>query len=308
MVGSLRQKRALVTGATGYLGSRVAIALLNSGWHVEAIIRPGSSTHLLKPCLDRLPLHVHNGSAEEMRVLMAAARPDVVFHLAALTMADHETSDVDALVGANVLFSTQLVEAMDREGIRLLVNTETFWQHYRGSEDYSAVCLYAATKQAFRSILEWYCDIGAVDAICLLLYDTYGPDDPRPKLLGSLKKAIQEDRPVDLTRGEQKLIMLHVDDVARAYLGAAETLLAGQHSGLSTYGVHDQGGRTLRDLIALIETTTRHKLKVNWGGKDYRIREVMTPWLCPTLPGWVPQIDLAVGLADFFSTSPNQVR
>jgi hypothetical protein len=48
------------------------------------------------------------------------------------------------LIQSNVLFGTQLLEAMGVNNTRNIVNTGTFWQHYN-NEDYNPVCLYAAT-------------------------------------------------------------------------------------------------------------------------------------------------------------------
>jgi nucleoside-diphosphate-sugar epimerase len=282
--------------------------LLTAGWHVEVVVRPTSSTESLKSWLDLVRVHTHDGSAKSMRAIVAASGADVVFHLAAMTPAEHKTSDLDALVGTNVLFATQLVDAMHREGVRLFVNAETFWQYRHGTEIYSAVCLYAATKQAFRDILAWYCDAHGIDAISLVIYDTYGSNDPRPKLLRLLQQALWADDAIDLTRGEQEVVLLHADDVARAFLRAAEILLAGQNSGLTTYGLHDQHRRTLRQLIELIEHSLQRKFKINWGGRNYRDREVMTPWMCPVLPGWSPQVDIVTGVTNLFDAATGQPR
>jgi nucleoside-diphosphate-sugar epimerase len=71
---------ALVTGATGFLGSRLAFGLLGRGVRVRALARPTSSLRRL----DGMAVEIVRGSLEEPASLLAAARgQDVVLHAAA---------------------------------------------------------------------------------------------------------------------------------------------------------------------------------------------------------------------------------
>ncbi len=294
-------KCALVTGGSGYIGSRLVERLIADGWQVHVILRPSSSPNLLSTYGNRLVIHLHHGSTSEMLDIVAAAKPDVVFHLAAMASAEHRPADVDQMIISNVLFSTQLVEGMARNGIRNLVNTETFWQHAEGSDEYEPMCLYAATKQAFHDILYYYVSTGAVQAISLALFDTYGPADPRKKLFNLLKLAALENRSLDMTPGEQIVDMTHVDDVVAAYIQAAEKLLAGHIAKLDTYAVTSGRRMTLKELVELVIRETGISIHPNWGGRPYRTKEVMIPWLGEPLPGWRPNIDLEMGIREIFA-------
>jgi nucleoside-diphosphate-sugar epimerase len=291
---------ALVTGATGYIGSNLVGGLLAEGWQVHVIMRASSSRHLLAPYLNRITGHDHDGSVGGMMNILAASKPKVVYHLAAMASSEHRMENVDQMVSANVLFSTQLVEAMFRNGTKNLVNTETFWQYSKGAEEYAPVCLYAATKQAFRDILIYYTGNGHVNALSLVLYDTYGPDDPRKKLLTFLKQAAQEKRQIEMSPGEQIVDLMHIDDIVSAYLHAGETLLSQKDCNFKTYSVTSGQRMTLRELVELIVRETGITLQPKWGGKPYRTNEVMEPWLGKPLPGWQPKVDFSSGVHDVF--------
>ena len=43
------ERRALVTGATGFIGSAVTRALLSDGWQVTALVEPGADAGGLDP-------------------------------------------------------------------------------------------------------------------------------------------------------------------------------------------------------------------------------------------------------------------
>lgn len=230
--------------------------------------------------------HLHDGSTEGMVRCVAQARPDVVFHLASLVLAQHVTKDIDVLIQSNVLFGNQLLEAMKVNEVSCLINTGTSWQHYN-NEDYNPVCLYAATKQAFEAILEYYVQACGIKAITLKLFDTYGPDDPRPKLFHLLNKAAMSGESLDMSAGEQLIDLVHIDDVIAAYLIAAQRLLAGQVTAHERYAVSSGQPLPLKELVQRYAAISKQTIHVNWGARPYRYREVMMPWSNgKNLPGW----------------------
>src|SRR5438105_4076420 len=155
MSGAKLARSAVVTGATGYIGSHLVKHLLADGWRVAALVRRSSDCRGLQELGGELSLLIHDGTTEQLRELLASAAPDVVFHLAAYYRAEHQAVDVLPLLASNVVFSTQLAEAMASCGVKRLVNTATAWQHYEHA-DYNPVNLYAATKQAFETVLQFY--------------------------------------------------------------------------------------------------------------------------------------------------------
>ena len=289
-------RAVLVTGGTGFVGSHLARHLAGSGERVHLVTRPGSSLELLGPAVSRMHVHEHDGSTEGLIEIVRAAQPAVVFHLASYFVAAHRSSDVARLIESNVLFGSQLVEAMVANDIRSLVATGTSWQHFEDA-DYRPVSLYAATKQAFEDVLRFYTDATNIRAISLHLFDTYGSGDPRPKLLHLLRRAATTGETLAMSPGEQHLDLVHVDDVVQAFLGAAQRLASGEGSNFDVYAV--SAGRTLslRDVVAVFGRVSGRRLNIEWGGRPYRAREVMQPWRSGVpLPGWAPRIGLEEGI------------
>jgi nucleoside-diphosphate-sugar epimerase len=289
-------RRALVTGATGYIGRHLVRQLVSGGWQVSVIVRPESDLVCLANLRDMIEVQVHDGTAAGMIELVTRSHPDTVFHLASLFIAQHCTADIDALVTSNVLFGTQLVEAMSVAGCTRLINIGTSWQHFAGA-DYNPVNLYAATKQAFDDILRYYLEATPLKAITLSLFDSYGPDDSRRKLIGLLRDASLKGTQLQMSPGEQCIDLVYVDDVVAACLRATE-LLPKQDISHARYGVSSGQAVRLTHLVAMIEQATGKTLAIDWGGRPYRPREVMVPF-CPhpPLPGWVPSISLEQGIA-----------
>ncbi len=287
---------AMVTGATGFVGSHLVRKLVREGWQVHIISR-ATSIFPTAPEFIEVVNHEYDGCTQRMVDIVAQAKPDVVFHLASKTQSEHQPADVESLIQSNVLFGSQLLEAMKINGIDKFVNTGTFWQHYN-NEDYNPVCLYAATKQAFEALLEYYVQACGIKAITLELFDNYSTDDPRPKLFNLLNKAAASGESLAMSPGEQMIDLVHIEDVVDAYLIAAQCLLEGSVANHETYAVSSGQALSLKKLVQLYEDVTGQTVVVNWGGRAYRQREVMMPWnRGKQLPGWNPKVTIKMGIS-----------
>ena len=292
------QQTALVTGGTGFIGSNLIGRLLSTGWTVHAIVRPHSDLRAIAAHVDNVILHVHDGSTTNMVKIVATSKPNVVFHLASSFLSSHSSShspeDITPLIQSTILFSTQLVEAMRECGVKSLVNTGTFWQHYE-NKDYSPVNLYAATKQAFEAILQYYVEAESIKVITLKLFDTYGPNDPRHKLFHLLGKAARTLEPLKMSFGEQLIDLVYIDNVIDAYLLAAKYVQS--DTGHRIFAVTSGEPIQLRKIVQIYSEITRKPVRVEWGARPYRDREVMSPWRGEPLPGWMPSVGLGEGVS-----------
>ncbi len=291
--------RALVTGAAGFIGGALVRSLLSRGWEVHALLGQTCRVAALEDVRERLGLHSHDGSMAGMEAILAATKPDIVFHLASLFLSEHRPDDIEGLIRSNILLSTQLTEAMTLAGSTRLINTGTSWQHFERA-DYRPVNLYAATKQCFEDIISFYHDARGLSCTTLKLFDTYGSGDSRGKLISILMEAAQQGRALDLSPGGQVVDLLHVEDVVEAFRLAAERLLAAPEPILDAFLL--SGTRlTLRELVECLQRATGKQIQANWGGRTYRNREVMVPPVPgETLPGWTAKVELTKGLADGF--------
>jgi nucleoside-diphosphate-sugar epimerase len=288
--------RALITGASGFIGSHLARRLLTDGTSVHVIVRPGSSLAILGDTAVQVHAHTHDGTTEGMVDILQRIEPETVYHLASRFIATHQTADITSLIESNVLFGTQLLEAMAVTQTRHLVTAGTSWQHYENAP-YRPVSLYAATKQAYEDIVRFYADAGLVRAVSLHLYDTYGPSDPRPKLIHLLTRAAKSGERLAMSPGEQLLNLVHVDDVIDAFLTAGQRLRDGSSASFETFAVSADRTLSLRDLVTVFGRVHGAPLSITWGGRPYRPREVMRPWDAgEPIPGWAPKVSLEQGI------------
>lgn len=289
-------KKAIVTGATGFVGSNLCKFLIKNDWEVSVIARPSSDYSNISSVLNEIDVFEYDGKIERLIDYFNEKNVDVVFHLASLFIAEHESNQIDALVDSNVKFGLHILEAMKESKTKLLINTGTSWQHYH-SDEYNPVDLYAATKQAFESLIKYYVEAEDIRVITLKLFDTYGESDTRPKLINLLHKFADENKELNMSPGGQVLDLVHIDDVAKAYVKAYEHLNSSISIKYDEFGVASGREIKLKDLISIFEEVTNKKINVNWGGREYRKREVMKLWSgYKTLPDWECHIKLEDGL------------
>lgn len=294
------KRTAILTGATGYIGSNLVKELLLRDWHIVLLVRRTASFQYIDAVKNSVNIFVYDNDLNKLIALFKNTKPDVVFHLASKVIIQHNTSEIEDIIDSNIRFSTHLLEAMRESQTENIVSTGSSWQHFQ-NEDYNPVNLYAATKEAFAAILKYYTEAINIRAITLELFETYGPDDCRPKVLNLIKNIEKNKLSLEMSPGGQELNFVYIDDVVKAYIKAAEILL-GDTSGKvnKTYSICSNETMKLSDIIGLYEAVNNVKLDICWGGRSYRFREVMSVWdKGETLPGWTAEVKLKDGLKMF---------
>ena len=290
------EKKAFLTGATGFAGFHLAKKLLEKGWKLQLLVRKNSDASKLKRLAAPFALYPYDGTTEGLVKTMGEASPEVVFHLAACAVLDHEPGDVENLIRSNVLLGCQLLEGMRQAGISYFINAGSFWQHDE-SETYHPANLYAATKQAFMDILRYYTESSSIRALTLKLFNVYGPEDERDKLFTLWDKAFKTGQPLPMSPGEQLIDFVYIDDATEAFCHAAKLIKSSRPGELrESYAVSSQEPISLKEAARLYQQVTGRNLKLLWGERPYRRREVMVPWKGNPLPGWNPSVDLATGI------------
>jgi hypothetical protein len=99
----IREKKcALVTGATGFGGSRLVRRLVAENFDVYALTRRGSGRGQLEPVIAKIGIIEHDGSTEAVDWSYWPGRPNTVFHLASYFVGEHLPGQVTELIDSNV--------------------------------------------------------------------------------------------------------------------------------------------------------------------------------------------------------------
>lgn len=112
--------RALVTGGTGFIGSNIALRLIERGWDVAILERPGASRVLLEGG----PFQFVSGDVLAPETLTAAMQGvDVVFHAAGVV--DYWRQGVERMLAVNVEGTRHVMEAALAARVPRVVHTSS---------------------------------------------------------------------------------------------------------------------------------------------------------------------------------------
>lgn len=292
--------RILLTGATGYLGSQLAIRLLAEGHQVSALKRSQSSLNRLhghKAAISFYDLDQDNWA----RIWHDPPVVDVVIHTA--TCYGRNGESLDQLLIANVLFPLRLLKQAAAAGVKRFVNTDTCLA--------PAVSPYALSKRHF---LEWARLVKPQEHLCFVnavLEHFYGPDDDETKFTSQLLRQCLTHVPeIPLSSGEQRRDFIHVADVVSALLRLA---LEPQppETRWKPYSVGSGQAVSIREFAQLVHRLTGSRSRLNFGALPLRENECMFSQANPAelrRLGWEPQFDLQTGLQNTIEAMRLQSR
>lgn len=287
-------QRIVVSGGNGYIGSSLVKRLVDQGAEVHALVNRNHQR--LDALLPSENIHVLKHATANVGDIVLRIQPDAIFHLAAVYSEPVSLQCVLSMIEGNLtLGACMLFAAAQCQRPPIFVNTGTYWQF---SEDgsFSPNSFYAATKQAFQDLLQFYRDRFNIRSTTLVLYDTFGHGDNR----GKLWERLISSRPgthIPLTDGSQYVQALHIDDTVDAFIHAAELLQRGEELA-PLYAVRFEESMPLRDLVDRFNAASGLKLKLGWGESKHWEGQVFNPWLGETLFGWRPQVDTLEALLD----------
>ncbi|MEO8456252.1 MAG: NAD-dependent epimerase/dehydratase family protein [Chloroflexota bacterium] len=243
--------KALVTGATGFLGSHIAERLVQRGEQVRALVRPTSRTSFL----EGLGVEIVRGDVTDAPSLPAAlSGVDVVYHAAAMVSdwaAWDEFKSVtiggtrnmlkaarDANVGRFLYVSTDGVYRY--QDLRHGVTEETPMERHFGAFDY-----YRRSKTAAERIVRKYMERGDLPVTIVRPALILGERDAA--MLPGVIQHLSLPGSIYLGSGRNRLPIVYAGDVAELSILAATNLpSAGQ-----TYNAVNEEYVTQRDLFAI---------------------------------------------------------
>ena len=308
-----KNRRVLVTGGAGFLGSNLCHALAGLGARVTALDARFEEGGANPRNLDGAGVMLVRGDLRDTELHSLARGADVLFNLAAQTSHMGGQKDPVADININAVAQVRLVQVM-REvapGARVVhASTRQFYgrplylpvneMHPVNPPDANGVSKWAGEQY-------WLLESRVLrrPVVSLRLTNCYGPRlrirDAKQTFLGIWMRRLLENEPFEVWGGEQLRDLAFVDDVTAAFLGAAEHADDARVNGQ----VFNLGGAppvSLRDLADLC-------IAANDGRGSFSTREFPADRAPIDIgsyhaddaafraaTGWAPQVPLAQGL------------
>jgi nucleoside-diphosphate-sugar epimerase len=211
-----RDDTCLITGASGFIGGRLAARLAQEGWSVRCLVRASSDTSRLHELGVEIALGDLTDTASLAR---AVAGCRYVFHCGAL-VSDWATTE--EIIRTNVEGTRNLLDASVGASVRRFVHVSTtdVYSHPDGAaidESYVASTFgnwYAQTKRDAEAEVRRVETAGALDAVILRPATVYGPGST--DVIGEIARAIQGRHMLLIDRGRPLAGLCYVENLIDA--------------------------------------------------------------------------------------------
>jgi len=230
-------RRALVTGGAGFIGANLVDRLVDDG--VEVLVVDDLSTGRL----DRLSAARQSGAVTfhqldirdpDLGAVMAAYRPEVVFHHAAQIDVRKSVADPVTDASINVVGTVSMLQAAAACGVEKVVFASSGGATFGDVDVFPTPesvtrrpqSPYGVAKKVVDDYLRYFLDASGLDFVSLGYANVYGPrQDPHGEagvVAIFTEKLLRGEAPVIFGDGSQMRDYVYVEDVTDACVRAAE--------------------------------------------------------------------------------------
>ena len=279
----------LITGANGYLAKNLIMELTRKAEHtLILLVRQGSNIEELLNYVNIKSIVFYDGNIESLENLKKY-KISMVFHLANYYPDSKRPAIPKKIISSNLTLIVNIVSALGDKKSFKIINISSNAAAYDSS-------LYGITKLAAEKYL-----VENYDCDTYRLHDTYGENDPRPKLINQLIDYSYSGKTLEMKGAPDKLIHLaYIKDVTSAFISAIENPEpSGNYDTIRPYPVKHifSETMTLKEVIETFNNISSKKVNVSW------LIQQKTNFLPLKGPGdfprdWRPRYNLNMGLTE----------
>jgi UDP-glucose 4-epimerase len=284
--------RYLVTGAAGFLGTRLCERLLAEGAEVHATSRSRRASRHNRLRWWQTDL-VEYG---DVHVLFDEIRPDVVFHLAGQVTAAPDLPLVLPVFHSLLGSTLNVLVASTRSGCRRIVTTGSLTEPADANLEPIPSSPYAAAKWSATAYSRMFHSLYQTPVVVLRPFMTYGPGQHETKVVPHVVSSLLNGQTPELSSGMWEADWVYVDDIVDAFLKAVT------RPGIDGCSI-DLGSGTLtsiRDVVASLIRITNSSIEPQFGTLPDRPRQqtrVADTAYAETMLDWKATTSLDEGLA-----------
>jgi len=306
----------LITGATGFVGTWLAKALIDRGANVIAFVRdeiPNAPVRTMG-IFEKIGAIVPGDITDYASVKRVFAEYDIdtVFHLAAQTLVGVAKESPTTTFDVNIRGTWNILEAARTSGkVKRMVVASTDKVYGEPiklpiTEDHPLLASYPydASKVAVEALARTYAVTYEQSVAITRCCNIYGGGDMNFSRIipGTIKSVLDGQNPVIRSDGTPVRDFIHVDDAVSAYLTLAEQIGKQGVTG-EAFNFGSNAPINMLDLTKkIIEASGRTQLKPDVQGTrkpDAEIdRQYLSAAKAERMLGWKPQVKLEAGLKD----------
>lgn len=285
-------KKVLLTGATGFIGSKVTAELLERGYELHALVWP--EVHADNTGLIQHKMNVLDAAAVD--AFLVENHFENLIHLAWFVGKKCHVSDLNL---DWVAASLNLLKSFQKYGGKKFVGAGTCseYEYKYGylTEDVTPTnpgTLYGNGKHAVYELAKIFCQQNDIDFKWPRIFNLYGPNEKPQRLMPSVINSCLNGEDVKVSDCLKFQDYLHVEDTARGIVDVFESDVQGAVNICSGKPVQ------LRYIVNKIAELTDFKGKILWGAVPAAFGDDLVVGNNEKLKsiGWTPKYTLDEGL------------
>lgn len=304
---SFKNKRVLVTGISGFIGSHLAVSLQNCGATVIGTSRTVSEKHIVK-------IDINN--KKKLEQLFETQKFDMCFHLGGEALVERGQSNPYATFRDNIVGTLNIIELSRLYSLERIVIASTAHVYGKNKvpyyEGYTSrpTRPYETSKAAVDMIATSYASSFDLPILIPRFVNIYGPGDTNfTRIIPKTIKGIIDNKSVDIWFGNTTRDFLYISDAIDAYLrlGSVDINKIGSNR-IFNFGTGMP--ITAREVVEKIIQISGEEVIIN-KISDKRENEITKQYLswskASKILGWSPKVKLYEGLDATFKWYKNNL-
>lgn len=297
-------KKVLITGGAGFIGSNLTDELLNKGYRV--IIIDDLSSGSLKNIPEEAIFYKIDIVTPEIELIFDKEKPDFVFHLAAKISLQESIRNPFDCQRTNILGTLNILEKCRKYGVKKIIFASSGGAVYGKAsiiptpENYPANPLspYGITKLSAEHYLNYYYNFFGLPFVALRFSNVYGKKQKSFNEGGVvaifLNNILKNKEIIINGKGSQTRDFLYVKDAVFALILSLEK----EKTGIFNIGTSKE--TNIKELVLEIEEISGKKAKIRYGKEKPgdQQRSCLDYFLAEKELGWKPKYDLKKGLKE----------
>lgn len=243
-------KKAIVTGANGFVGSHVCKELCQNNVKVFAVVKDSNENIDNIKNLENIEIiYCELAEIGTLASKISDNDIDVFYHFAWVGSAGELRCNEEVQL-QNALWTAQALRTADKMKCKKFVNAgsimekETYTAVYTQESKPGLPYIYGAGKLIARSICKPIANSLDIDLCWAVITNAYGVGEFSPRFVNSTIRKIIANQPLQFTAATQNYDFIYVDDVAKAFVAIGEHGKANKE-----YTIGSGNARPLKEFI-----------------------------------------------------------
>lgn len=296
-------KRYLVTGSTGFVGSCLVHKLVQMGFRVHVVIRNESNTWRINDILDKLFVHIADlANLFDINKIVKDVQPDIIYHLAAYG-AYHFQTDTTKMIQTNITGTMNLINACSGHEFETFINIGSSSEYGPKNQKIKETYLlepnnhYGVTKSCATLFCQCEAKNKKLPINIVRLFSAYGYFEERTRLVPTIIKSCLTGQNPRLLSPNSVRDFIFIEDIIDFLLKlTANPKITGEIFNLGS-------GRqnSIRDLVTEVIELTNSNIQPIWGAAEPRPTIEPNAWVADIsksrkMLDWKPKNSLKQGL------------